>query len=461
MWAVIVPTTQVQGWVGSLGSALLCCISPLVAVIAWKIGTARVVFLGTILTAAGYLATSFISSLAQGYLTFSLMAGIGAGFMNCGSVNLLLEWFIGQSNACRSTAAASTGTSVGVMVFGPLLNTLTASYGWRNCFRILSGIMLTLGLLTALPFLKPPEKRKGQQADETDVKVETPPRDKAEQSGESHEDPRQGVTDLKTCGGLDSEDPDRKKRSRMKFFCEMVLNVEVWLWVSAITMAQLGWSFVIINYTSFLEGLELSTENISLALTVSGAAEVSGKIVIAIIGDRLPFLKLYVSVVALIVAAMVSGFLTLCSTFWSIIVMSIVWGYCRGTIFGVAMAAALELFKMYGPGAVAAICLLGFGTGVLIGSPITGVFYDQTGSYTLSLFAVVASFGLSTLCTVLIPIKRKFATRCCRKASENTENNSADEAKVDPAVPIVETRSVGISNPAYEIEMYSVKSNAK
>ena len=54
------------GWLGSLASAMLCALSPLTALLCWKIGNARVVYLGVILTGAGYLATSAITSLAQG-----------------------------------------------------------------------------------------------------------------------------------------------------------------------------------------------------------------------------------------------------------------------------------------------------------------------------------------------------------------------------------------------------------
>ncbi|XP_022088070.1 monocarboxylate transporter 13-like [Acanthaster planci] len=434
------------GWVGSLASAMLCGLSPLTAALGWKIGNGRVVCFGVILTAAGYLATSFISSLAPAYLTYGMITGLGKCFMFCGSTSVLVEWYQGRGDTCRVTGGTVIGSSVGVMVFGPVLNSLTASYGWRNTFRILSGITLAVGLLTALPFLKPAEKEPtSDQGDSSGKKV-------PEESSKC--DQGRGASGVLSSGS-DSASCVPRRGGSLKSFCEKVLNIEVWLWVSSITTAQLGWTFAIINFSSFMDGIGLATQEVSIALTVFGAAEVGGKLAFAVFGDRLPCLKLYVAVASSGGGALVSGFLTLCSAFWSIVVLSVVWGFCRGVLYGLTYVAAAELFTNYSPRTIVAISVLGYGTGVLIGSPLTGAFYDLTGDYTLSLFVVVASFVTSVLCALSIPLKRALVSRvpCCRRPVDDVNNNYQGNSTKVPPVEDIKHRSVGTYNPAYEMEI--------
>ncbi|XP_038056074.1 monocarboxylate transporter 12-like [Patiria miniata] len=156
----------VTGWLGSLSSSLLCASSPLAAVIGSKIGNLRLSVLGVVLALSGFLSTSFITSLGHGYLTLGIMAGLGAGFAFCAAGSLLLDWYSDQPGNCRATGSALLGSSVGVMVFGPVLNTLNASCGWRNSFRILSGVMLLVGLASALTLWKSNKVRQRSQNEE-------------------------------------------------------------------------------------------------------------------------------------------------------------------------------------------------------------------------------------------------------------------------------------------------------
>lgn len=39
-----------------------------------------------------------------------------------------------------------SGSSLGIMCLGPVLNTLISAFGWRDAYRILSGVVLGIGL---------------------------------------------------------------------------------------------------------------------------------------------------------------------------------------------------------------------------------------------------------------------------------------------------------------------------
>ena len=80
-----------------------------------------------------------------------------------------------------------------------------------------------------------------------------------------------------------------------------------------------------------------------------------------------------------------------------------------------------------------------------------GALHDLTGDYKLSLFVLVATFGLSSLCATLIPIKRRIQTRWCHRTKGN--NARADDFQDQNIEEETKVQAAGISNISFEIEM--------
>ncbi|XP_022092806.1 monocarboxylate transporter 12-like [Acanthaster planci] len=408
------------GWVGATSVSLHCCIAPVGAALASRFGHFRLLVAGIALESAGFLLTSFIPSLAYGYLTLGAMAGIGAGFVLLAASSLLLDWYSGDASCCRATGTLSIGGALGIMGLGPLLNKTNAVWGWRNSQRLLTGLVLLLGTVGALPFLRSPEARRKQAgaALQTPGKMrselETCSGDEKERLGPVSDEVVAVADDCKDIphdpGGarLSGDGEGRGSRSGgTQTLKKLLLNADMWLFVSSITSAQLGWAFVLINFSSFMRGIQLSTEQISLTLVVLGASEVGGKLVFVLFGDRLCCLKLYIIAATSVCGAVTAGFQTVCSTFQHMIALSVVWGTARGGIYGACLAASDELFSAFGSGVVTSAPLTGFGLGILIGSSVTGALYDLTGDYRLSLFILMASFSFSTVSMLLIPVHKR------------------------------------------------------
>ena len=70
-----------------------------------------VVLLGAVMYSAGVLATSFVPDLAYAYLTFGVIAGLGANFIFQAGIVLIIAWFTGTSS--RGTSLALLGSSFG------------------------------------------------------------------------------------------------------------------------------------------------------------------------------------------------------------------------------------------------------------------------------------------------------------------------------------------------------------
>ena len=67
----------------------------------------------------------------------------------------------------------------------------------------------------------------------------------------------------------------------------------------------------------------LDTDKKSVALLIMGAAEVGGKVLYAVFGDHLPFFKLYAIALSSAIAAIVSVFLTISSSFGHLLALSL------------------------------------------------------------------------------------------------------------------------------------------
>ncbi|XP_022091944.1 uncharacterized protein LOC110980003 isoform X1 [Acanthaster planci] len=154
------------------------------------------------------------------------------------------------------------------MLMGPLMNALSVILGWRNCLRIISGANLVLGVAASLPFIKSPRTRPEMAEEEARKDGPSPVvGENREGSGDENEDLE---TDKLKCHGPTNDDNDGSRcQADTAMLPNPFLNVDIWLFVSSLTFAQMGWSFVIVNYSSFMAGLGLSVSQMSIALLIS------------------------------------------------------------------------------------------------------------------------------------------------------------------------------------------------
>ncbi|XP_022091963.1 uncharacterized protein LOC110980003 isoform X3 [Acanthaster planci] len=129
------------------------------------------------------------------------------------------------------------------------------------------------------------------------------------------------------------------------------------------------------------------------------------------------------------------------------IALSTAWGICRSGIYGTNLSASDELFCGYGSRVATAVSTVGFGLGVLIGSPITGFLFELKGDYTWSLVVLVACFVTSDLLMLLIPGKEKIRAyirgRMCRPEGRQVPQG-AEPPKSGPNARWTNARSTSL-----------------
>ncbi|MFT4597410.1 MAG: MFS family permease [Paracrocinitomix sp.] len=117
-------------------------------------GPKRVLLVGAASLLLGLLATSYVQSLALGYVTYGVGVGIAASTGYIPMVAVVGGWF----DRYRATAVglAVAGVGAGTLVISPLSAALVDAYGWRQTYRLLAVVGSACLVLCTLLVERPP-----------------------------------------------------------------------------------------------------------------------------------------------------------------------------------------------------------------------------------------------------------------------------------------------------------------
>lgn len=158
-YTVVLPSMQVglgmdNTQAGVLATANLIgylALSAIGGALASRYGPRIVIAAGLTLAGLGMLFTG----LANGFLAAAVwraLTGIGSGASNVPVMGLMAAWFATRRRGLASGIAVA-GSSVGLMVVGPLVPRILAAYGetgWRMCWFIFAAVTIVLAVCSFL-----------------------------------------------------------------------------------------------------------------------------------------------------------------------------------------------------------------------------------------------------------------------------------------------------------------------
>ena len=121
---------------------------PITSALCDRFGCRIVSFAGALLSVLGLFLTSFIQEVNKMYVTYGLVWGLGSSFAFVSSIVILGQYF--DRKLALANGIATSGSGVGSLVAGPVINYLLQAVGWKNSMRILSGFALVLWIAALL-----------------------------------------------------------------------------------------------------------------------------------------------------------------------------------------------------------------------------------------------------------------------------------------------------------------------
>ena len=110
-----------------------------------KFGCRVTSLLGAIICAVSLASASMSQSLVVLYLSYSIPFGIGTSFIFNAGLVIVSNYFTRRRSLALGFVSAGQG--LGVLVQGPLLQTLIDHYGWKTTYRIMAGVIFGVCLL--------------------------------------------------------------------------------------------------------------------------------------------------------------------------------------------------------------------------------------------------------------------------------------------------------------------------
>lgn len=161
VWTLFTPSFQ--GKTGALLSDVQWTITILIVLQTWlapvqgllvdRFGPKFLIAAGALLSGAGWMASSSISSLWGLYLTYGLLCGIGTGFVYIGVIGQMVRWF--PESRGFATGVVAAGYGFGAMLTTFPINSMMKAAGSEQTLFTFGAIFAGVGVLAAMVLRSP------------------------------------------------------------------------------------------------------------------------------------------------------------------------------------------------------------------------------------------------------------------------------------------------------------------
>jgi MFS family permease len=334
-------------------------------------GPSRLLLIGLLIDAGSMAALRWVESPLQFVLLYGVIGGAANTGMRVSGGALIPKWFIQRRGAAVGFSSMGGGLSALIMV--PLISVMVSELGWRDAWTGLAAIMFLMVLPCVPLAIRAPEDL-GLQPDGIDhvSRARANPAYLAERS-------------YTLQGAL-----------RMSQF---------YLLLAAVVFGSYSLQTATITMVPYFEDIGFTTTTAAAAVSTYGFFSIAARFVWGFAADRLTVRMALVVQAAL--TAVGTVLMIEIGAPWSLYVVA---GYMGIMLGGFPTLGQLIWPEFFGRAHIGSIVgLTQFFTTILgsSGPFITNFIFDQTGSYTVSLWVLVATWLLCALATFSVRPKRE------------------------------------------------------
>lgn len=370
--AYVAPLEDDLGWsraqvstAFSLGVLISGVCGPVVGVWVDRHDTRSSILIGAVLMGVCYILLATVDSLWQFYLFYGLSAFFRTLMFVIPLQSLLARWFNRRRGI--AIAIATSGFSLGGVIFLPVVAYLVDNFGWRAS-HVISGIAI-MALYLPLTLLVLRERRGGEEDPDVDEALES------------------------------SETAVRRRRRApaVEWSLQQALHSGTfWLLAAGFMLFFMGRVSFTVHAVPYFESRSLSAGEAAAITSYAQLVALGIRPFFAVMADRVGDFRLMTVGVALLQVVAMSIVLAPISPF-VLAGFVVLWGTAAG---GGPLLEPLLISRTFGVRSFAALlgALLAVETaGDFVGPIVGGLIYDGTGAYTLAFLIYIAGFAVAAL----------------------------------------------------------------
>eukprot|EP00057_Strongylocentrotus_purpuratus_P014251 XP_011668725.1 PREDICTED: monocarboxylate transporter 9 isoform X1 [Strongylocentrotus purpuratus] len=211
---------------------------------------------------------------------------------------------------------------------------------------------------------------------------------------------------------------------------------ELWLISISTVLNGIGDCFYLVNWTNYMVSVGFPEPTGVRVVSLLGFSNLIGKIGMSVIGEYIPFPRVFLLVISSVVS--IAVMLVILFT-RNVIIMYyiavVVGGVTMTTTNTITYSLASEFFGPERALETSGVILFAYGSGYVLGS-LVGQSIDTTGSYTYAIWAFIGMYTVSGLCVLMAPVYQRFFAphrlvtfELYRKKMEARKNNVVSEQK--------------------------------
>ncbi|XP_071086024.1 monocarboxylate transporter 12-like [Haliotis cracherodii] len=347
-------------WMGSLFSCMFALTGPIASLVINVFDCRTCVVMSGLLMMTGFATSYLVTEIRILFLTYSLIAGLGTGLAQAGSVVIIGYYFPDKPGLV--TGISISGVGLGIFIQPPLFQYLMETYGVNGAFLIIGG--MTLNACAAGLLMRPPEFE----------------RKRTQQAGKGQPSQRK-ITSI--CRDLTR-------------FRHVVSNVSFIFFLCSVLCFSIAISTEYLFLPDFFIKQGSTFQEGAFVISASGIGSIGSRVLIgfALTDEKIDSATVY---------SAVNGIVAICTfllpLFNTSSVLRIVYGFILGLYTGGTWVflhtLTLEILGLQDFATGVGATLFSCGVGYLTGPPIAGAILEASGSY-YSVFLLSGAMFFST-----------------------------------------------------------------
>ena len=345
--------TQISG-ATSVGAILGAALAPLTGRLVDRFGSRLILTVGGVALAASCFYLAAAHTLAGFYIAFSIARTADQGMIKIGTLPVVAKWF--HVYRGRALAIVSFIGLMGVIVMAPVVNAVIAAWGWRVAWMMLGGMMILVGVIPSALIIR-------RQPEDLGLPID----------GITAAPPSDGLQDL------DKADPANGHCSQSWSLRQVIQTPTFWLILVSLFVISIANSGVVLHLIPHLTEQGLSEGSAVGTISVFSAAAATATLLLGTLSERAS--PRFMMLIGYLMAATAMFVLMIADTLFEAYLFAVIQGAAAG---GINVLAPILLASYYGRwvlGSIYGIVRSAQVIGFAIGTLLSGLVYDATGSY--------------------------------------------------------------------------------